>query len=65
MQTLRKLPTTRPRRANKNIKSASTNVHCGHTAEQLSILSTLVGILNDVVRGFSLVHDTEVSYYVF
>jgi len=29
MHTLRKLPTARPRRANRNIKSISTGVYCG------------------------------------
>ena len=62
MHTLRKLPTARPRRANKNTKSASTDIYCGHTANRLSILNT--SIVNDVVRGFNLVHDPEGSYYV-
>jgi hypothetical protein len=37
MHTLRKLPTARPKKANRNIKSISTGVYCGRIAGLKSI----------------------------
>jgi hypothetical protein len=38
MHTLRKLPTIRPRRANRNIKIISTGVYCGRIIGSKSIV---------------------------
>jgi len=39
MHTFRKLPTIRPRMANRNINSISTGVYCGHITGLKSILN--------------------------
>jgi hypothetical protein len=56
MHTLRKLPTARPRRANRNIKSISTGVYCGRIVGLKSIpapmkLELLLGVTYSVVAS--------------
>jgi len=63
MHTFRKLPTIRPRMANRNINSISTGVYCGHITGLKSILNPVKSELLNPVKS-ELLPCVDSSYII-
>jgi len=61
MHTLRKLPTARPRRANRNIKSISTGVYCGRIMCLKSIPAPMKSELLPSVAACVIIYGVVVT----